>query len=114
MPHSQWPTTPQHEELAETTLPSKMGMAPSLSCQTLGLLLEGLGLLDRRNMYLQSPRSVVGTRVGTLVGTLVGILVGTLMGMLVVVLVGASWQVSGRFSERISGHISARILVSAY
>ena len=61
-------------------------MLPGLSCQTLGLLWEGLGLLDRRNMYLQSPRSVVGTRVGTLVG----ILVGTLMGMLVVVLVGAA------------------------
>ena len=81
-------------------------MLPGFSCQTLGLLLEGLGLSDRRKMYLQSPRSLVSTRLGAFVGTLVGILAGTLVGMLVVVLVGAGWQVSGRFSER--------ALVSAY
>ena len=76
-------------------------MLPGLSGQTLGVLLEGLGLWDRRKMYLQSPRSVVGPRVRALVG----ILVGTLVGMLVVVLVGARWQVSGRFSEGIVAHL---------
>ena len=47
---------PPDAELAAPTLPSKMGMAPGLSCQTLGLFLEGSHLLNSREMYLHSPR----------------------------------------------------------